>query len=559
MEKKVVNNNYFSTKRKIRIVCVIFVFISATTIFASAFTSPKQKNDIKKNKNIPEPHNERNESKSIFHRALGIVLFRKNVDNNELEKIKIVEISDINKREEVSVKQLKDRLLKTEERIKRLTKQRYNAENNSSRKIVINLKTHQLNESLQRLYNKKILIAEQLSNSEKNQDLYATKLKSINKSLNKKNSDNLEQRNLNKIDSDISSKSEEVILKNNVDSVKYVTTGTITKEDNSLNKPPVGTINKYGYRVVSIDDLFVDGFANNPEEENVYVKKIQEKLLQNQNNRLSINKHKKHNEVIDNAEHLKAIEQNLVGEKEVTFKLSDDISSVTDSYVINDYGANVWNTTYENRSVSHVPNKTENYIHEMITNGKIDEIKKMSFNNNDVRKVVKEFILVNLKKEHLPLSKKDTINEYISMVGEAGTEEDIEFLRYINSINEYPNDYYIHNISMSLWKLKNRYRDNSLESEDDFNDATDYINYICDYYKLNPNENMKLYNFEIEFLSDLVDSLSKSKYKNEAVSVIEKLTHFKNDDFTNYINKIITSINNELNKENIDKSYTLVK
>ena len=198
--------------------------------------------------------------------------------------------------------------------------------------------------------------------------------------------------------------------------------------------------------------------------------------------------------------------------------------------------------------ITSISDRMDEQIREMVVNDNSDEI-KMALEDGDSIGVIRVLVIRNISRQDLTLSEKDTINGYISILGEIGNDNEIKFLSEIKAINRKLDNYYTHNIYSSIWKLKKKAGRNRIETRDDFDDAIDYISYVYNYYKTNTNENMELYNYEISFLSEIIEALSHSSFTQESVPSLAKLIEFKNKDFVNFVNETIDNIFSRLDIE----------
>ena len=196
--------------------------------------------------------------------------------------------------------------------------------------------------------------------------------------------------------------------------------------------------------------------------------------------------------------------------------------------------------------------KIEGQIREMVVDGTTDEI-KMALNDGNSVGIIRVLVEKNITRQDLTNTERDTINDYIAILGKIGNKDDIKFLSDIKTINMRLDDYYTHNIYTAIWKLKKKQGSNRIETREDFDDAIDYISYIYNYYKTNTNENMQLYSFEVDFLSEIIDALSDSSYTQESVPLLSKLIEFKNKDFAHFVNKCIDKIFNSMDIENSER------
>ncbi len=535
--------SYFLQKRTI-LLCCIFACLLTIILTQNSFASSSSN----KNQTTEDTISfKKKKSSGFFSKILSTVFKKKNIPNT---RKKTDNLSKLNKK-----------LLNIENRIARVMRQRYNTKHSQRNKHSLTFKSTQLKNILDRLAKQRNVVVLQISSLEKEQSLFAEN-RTISKPV-KTNTDNMVTNGPN------TSLSESEI---NLEISERIAQGVVTKEilrDKKAVNPNVASKNREisivknvvredGNEKVKRGDSTFDNRLVFKDDKNNGKQLSEKKLTVSRYASLSEKKNKKIliTEKTPNLTKKNNYDLVLTTPKPLTtLKLAEES---VESIIPKGEKEIVKASSVISRNevtleiITSISEKMEEQIREMVVNDNTDEI-KMALEEGNSTGVIRVLIMKNIERQDLSLTEKDTINDYISILGKIGNEEDIEFLSDIKVVNSKLDDYYTHNIYSSIWNLKKRAGRNRIETRDDYDDAIDYISYIYNYYKINTNEGMKLYNYEIGFLSEIIEAISNSSFTQESVPLLAKMIEFENKDFVNFVNNIIDKIFSRLDIEDSNK------
>ncbi len=483
----------------------------------------------------------------LFSRILGLVLGKKR------------ETKEISKSEDHS--KLNEKLHNIENRISRISQQKYNVEHRYKNKYAATVKSKQLKRVLNRLRSQRNMITIQILTFPNTQNFLAKnnttpvqKNSESSKAILKEPEPTLPGRNPIKTVSHIVTKGirekgpeKPNVSEKNIQTTKNEIVKSILKE--AIQIPFIETVED---NKTVIGSLLPTKVAENSrkQEPSQKLTNASEEIVLTKTNNNEIDIAKKSpvtKEINKETVKIETITTKTLVQEEESIKSVGPLNEkdfIEKNLVI---GTNEVATT----SNTNVPNRMEDQIRKMVVDGTTDEI-KMALEDGDSIGVIRVLVEKNIKRQDLTLAERDTINDYIAILGKIGSKKDIKFLSDMKTINRELDDYYTHNIYTSIWKLKKGIERDRIETREDFDDVIDYISYIYNHYKNNTNENMRLYDIEVDFLSEIIEALSNSIFTHVSVPVLTKLVEFENKDFVSFVNKIIDKIINNIDMENSD-------
>ena len=531
----------FLQKRTILFFCIFACLLTINLTQNSFASSSSNKNQTTEDTSF---YKEKQKA-GFFSKILSAVFKKKNIPNT---RRKTDYLSKLNKK-----------LLNFEKRIARVSRQKYNTKRSFRNKHSLTFKSTQLENILDLLANQRNLIVLQISSLEEEQSLFV-KNKRISEPINTK-TDNMAINGLSTSLSEINPERPEIIAQSVVTKETLRDKKSANPNEASKNKEisiVKITVRENGNEKVKGENitfhnrlLYKDGRNIGKQLSEQLLTAVQYASLSKKNNKEILITEKTPSLTKENNYDLVSTTPNSLKTQKLSGKSVESVIQQGEEEIVKVSSAISRNeVTVE--SITSISEKMEEQIREMVVNGNTDEI-KMALEDGNSTGVLRVLIMKNIERQDLFLTEKDTINDYISILGKIGNEEDIEFLSDIKVVNSKLDDYYTHNIYSSIWNLKKRSGRNRIETRDDFDDAIDYISYIYNYYKTNTNEDMKLYNYEIGFLSEIIEAISISSFTQESIPLLAKLIEFENKDFVDFVNNIIDKIFRRLDVENSNK------
>ena len=489
---------------------------------------------------------------------------------------------------------LSKKLDNIKDRITRVSQQKYNVEHSHGNKHSLVFNSTQLKRILDRLSSQRNMITKQISTFEKNKQLFTknkntlnTKNSTIHKNILNRPKPILSDTNPIKTVSNIASQG--ISNKKMRLNVKVVANNEVKQKNKIVNEQTIETDTKenrskeklVSVKVIAKNEIIKsigkEVITNSPREEvknnenfNEFTipAEIEKYTLSQSAGLQAANTLDKIELTRTNKEIKFAIKTSLIEEiKEETVKIAlkpeialpltkDSVKSIAQLKEKDILEKNSVISDNEDDLESNITfsEKMANQIREMVVDNNTEEI-RMALNNGDSVGVIRVLVEKNITREDLTTTERDTINDYIAILGKIGSggEEDIKFLSNIKNINRKLDDYYTHNIYSAIWKLKKKQGRNKIETREDFDNAIDYISYIFNIYKSNTNEKMQLYRIEVDFLSEIIEALSNSGFAQESVPLLAKLMTFENKNFVNFISKTIDKIFNSIEIENSER------
>ena len=419
----------YLTQKRTSLFCCIFACLITINYSQDSFASSSPD---KNQTSIDSSINKEKKNNGIFSRIIGTV-FRKKITR---ENIKETDLAKLN-----------TKLFQIEKRIARVSRQQYNTKHVQRNKLSIAFKSRQLGKILKRLTNQKVVVVKHISLIKKEQNLVTesapdasplnTKTYNINQEDQKPVLAEVSQVQSVKKDivtkrvSGIKTETLNVSLKTEVQSKNKITKASIK---HTVNKPEIERPEKKKNALYSMLP-YNDTEVHDKSLSNLQLTIVNDKTMLPKTNKAWTFEEK--TDVPDlavkiNNEPAKSEPQDLM-----TLKLANktvepivvlqEEKIAEPSLVINkNYGTAM--------DITSISGTIEEQIMEMVVNGNTDEIKMALEDGNSIG-VLRVLLVNNISREDLTLTEKDTINDYITILGKIGNKEDIKILSDIKVTN----------------------------------------------------------------------------------------------------------------------------